>query len=762
MSVTFRIGYVERLRAILTLGVLALTIGSVGNAQAQADSPSDPPSPTKPASALTPDNTVEQLFTDFLYYARLGRFTAADASARALLTHPDLNPVELVEIADRDRKSVETLLILIRSSSISESATRVMEVLQRGEYMRRQDQERITKHIEDLGGTPQQEAFAIRGLIDGGEYAVPPLVAALHDPGKKVLWPRIINALPRLQKDAVGPMVQALSTKDNAIRQNLIHALGEIGYSQAIPYLRRVEGDASSTPETKAAADTAVERIESLTGRSFPGASDALFFQFAERYYNEDDAVRADPRLDNANVWYWDAGARALKPVAVPRKIFGPVMSMRCAEETLQLKNDHADAIALWLAADIRREARLGMNVESGDPNEKGESDATRPAVFPRALYFTQSAGPRYAHLVLARAVKDNDASVALGAIEALRVTAGEATLIGPEDVKQPLTQSLRFPDTVVRVRAALALGAALPKSSFADSQLVMPVLSTALSLTGRDQYLIVDRDGDNANRIAGALRAGGGEAIADTDFFRALDRVRGEFQRLSGVFVSTDIAEPNVTEALARMRGEFRFAKAPVVVLTKPAQDVFAEELAHRDEYVERVDAAVDEAALRAALDRVRTRTGQTPLTPDTASSIALQTAETLRRIAVDGRTVYNVSEAAPALIGALSASDERLQTAAASVLALIPAPAAQRAVAHVALDANNTLSLRVAAFGSLAESARNNGNMLEESQINALVKIAREESDLVIRTSSSQALGAVNLATNKASEIIRGYYGG
>jgi hypothetical protein len=94
--------------------------------------------------------------------------------------------------------------------------------------------------------------------------------------------------------------------------------------------------------------------------------------------------------------------------------------------------------------------------------------------------------------------------------------------------------------------------------------------------------------------------------------------------------------------------------------------------------------------------------------------------------------------------------------------VLALIPAPAAQRAVAHVALDGNNTLSLRVAAFGSLAESARNNGNMLEEPQIDTLVKIAREENDLVIRTSSSQALGAVNLATNKASEIIRGYYGG
>ncbi len=759
---TIRTCVVARFRAYLLLGTLSLTVSSVGSAQAQADSPSDTSSPTKSPGTLVPDVTVEQLFTDFLYYARLGRFNAADGSAKALLSHPDLNPVELVEIADRDRKSIETILILIRSSTIAESATRVMEVLQRGEYLRRQDPERIQKHIDDLGGTPQQEFFAIRGLIDAGEYAVPPLVAVLHDSSRKSLWPRVINALPRLQKGAVGPMVQALSTENNAIRQNLIHALGEIGYPQSIPYLRKVEGDATSTPETKAAAAAAVNRIESLSGRSFPGNTDALFFQLAERYYNEDEAVRADPRLENANVWYWNTTAQALKAVPVPRRIFGPIMAMRCSEEALLLTSNHSESIALWLAANIRREARLGMNVESTDPDEKGEADPTRPAAFPRALYFTQSAGPRYAHLVLARAVQDEDASVALGAIEALRITAGEATLIGGEDEKQPLTQSLRFPDTVVRIRAALALGAALPRSPFADSQLVMPVLASALSLTGEDQFLVVDRDGDNANRIAGGLRTSGAEVIVETDFFKGLDRVRTEFQRLSGVFVSTNIDEPNVTEALQKMRGEFRFAKAPVVLLAKPAQDVFAQEMASRDEYVERVDAAADEPAIRSALDRVRTRTGQVPLNAELASSIALQTAETLRRITLDGRTVFNVSDAAPAIIGALSAPDEQLQTAAASVLALISAPAAQRSVAHIAFDSNRPLALRVAAFAALAESARNYGNMLEESQVDNLVNIAREDGDLVIRTASSQALGAVNLATNKASEIIRSYYGG
>lgn len=686
MSGTFRTMF--RLRVGLTYGALALTVSSVGSARAQADSTTNTPSPTPAGSPAAPDLTVEQAFTDFLHYARLGRFTAADALAKTLLNHPDLNPAELVEIADRDRKTIDTLLILIRSSTISESASAVMRVLQQGEYLRRQDPARIERHIQNLGGTPQQEMFAIRGLIDAGEYAVPPLIAALHNPARKDLWPRIIHALPQLQKDAVGPMVQALLTKDNAIRQNLIFALGEIGYPQAIPYLRKAESDSTSTPEVKSAAEAAVRRIESRSGRSFPGTSDELFFQLADRYLNEDEAVRADPRLDSANVWYWDAAARSVKPIIVPRKIFGPVMAMRCAEESLVSRNDHTDAIALWLASNVRREARLGLNVESGDPKEEGEADATRPANFPRALYFSQAAGPRYAHLVLGRAVKDNDAAMALGAIEALRITAGEASLIGSEDVRQPLTQSLRFPDNVVRIRAALALGAALPKSAFSDSQLVIPVLGGALALSGQEQFLVVDRDLDNANRVAGMLRNAGAEVVVDSDFFKALDRVRTEFQQLSGVYVATDLAEPNVTEALGRMRNEFRFAKSPVVLLVKPSQDVFAEEFSRRDEYVDRVDAAADESSVRAALDRVRGRTGQTPLSPDLTASIALQSAETLRRIAIDGRSVFNVADAAPALLGALAAPDEKLRTTAASVLALIPAPAAQRGIAHVALD--------------------------------------------------------------------------
>lgn len=109
-----------------------------------------------------------------------------------------------------------------------------------------------------------------------------------------------------------------------------------------------------------------------------------------------------------------------------------------------------------------------------------------------------------------------------------------------------------------------------------------------------------------------------------------------------------------------------------------------------------------------------------------------------------------------------ALSAPDEGLQTAAASVLALVRTPSAQGAIAQMALDAANTDSLRLAAYDSLSESAKNNGNLLGDDQLTELVRIARDEADLTIRTAASQTLGALNLHTSKASDIIRSYHGG
>ena len=90
------------------------------------------------AVAVPSGATIESLYKDFLHYARMGRFQLADAYAKSLLSHPELDPVKVLAVADQDRKSLATLQIIIKNSSIRDSAAQVLKLLDQGENRRAQ------------------------------------------------------------------------------------------------------------------------------------------------------------------------------------------------------------------------------------------------------------------------------------------------------------------------------------------------------------------------------------------------------------------------------------------------------------------------------------------------------------------------------------------------------------------------------------------------------------------------------------------------
>ena len=706
--------------------------------------------------------SVRSLFEDFLHYARLGRFEMADTRAALLLEHPDLDPVELVAIADRDKRSLDTLMVILHKAPTSDNAARVLELLRQGELELRRDPERIKRNIARLGGPPQMEHNGTEHLIASGEYAVPWMLSTLLDASQGKLHPRVLVALPKMGRAALNPLVAALEMEDQAVRGQVCRVLGRLGYAQAVPYLEKVLLDPASSEATLAAAEEAIRTIRSGHGRAGAGSAAEDFFLLGQQYYDELGSVAADPREPTANVWDWSPNTKFVEAVPVPQRIFGQVMAMRCCQESLRIDPDGEQAIALWLAANIRREARLVLDVESAEPAEPDEPDATRPEGFPRSLYFTRAAGPRYAHLVLARAIKDRDTQVALGAIAALREVAGAVSLVGSEDHKQPLVQALEFPDRVVRVRAALALGNGLPRSGFIGAAQVVPVLARALTETGADRFVVVDPDAENRNRLSGELRQGATQVVAEDDFFKALDRARRELDDVSAFVLATDIAGPSVIPAVEALQREFVYARTPVILVVKPGGEQKADQLAAAYDIVGRIEATVGGSELLERLGRLRDASGEVKSDRSLASAMALETASTLLRIALDGRTVFDFTVAEPALISALASGDEELRSRCLSVLALIGTANAQRAVAEVALTDTNSESLRLEAFDALTSSAKTYGSLLDDERVTRVLTMARDEPDMIMRAAASQALGALDLTDNKASDIIRSYYRG
>jgi len=735
------------------LSSTALVLAFAGTALAQEAQE------TQRAKAAPPAE-LAQAFNDFLHYARLGKFTEAKAFAQKVVEYPNLDPVDLLHVADQDKQSIATLITMIRHTSLREPAQQVLDLIREGEFKERQDTSRIHTNLEKLGGTPQMEFNAIQRLKESGEYAVPELVSALQNSAYENLWPRIIRALPQLGKPAVSPLVEALQVDNADIRRNLVWALGEIGYPQAIPYLLRIIADPGQSDRVREAAQEAVQAIWRTSDRRIEETATDAFVRLSAQYYYEHGSVAADPRLTAANVWYWESSALIAKQV--PTEVYGTVMAMRCCEHALALTPDRHDAISLWLAADFRREARLGMDVESIETDAGADADTTRPADFPRSIYFARAAGPEYCHHVLGRAVQDVDKPVALGAIAALDVIAGAASLVGGEAYKQPLVQALRFPDAEVRIKAAIALTRALPKSPFTGSDQVGHVLAEALRQQGREEYVVVDADEANLNRLAGEFRAAGAQVVSETNFLSAMERARRELGEVTGFVLATDIASPPIATALGQLRDEFRFARTPVVVTVKPQEEYRAEQALRDAAAARSADAVLGAEDLRGVLQDIGATEGAQPLAPELAIELALRAAEALRLVALDGRTVIDYTPALDALIAALAVDVQDLRIAAANVLALVRTEPGQQAVARLALDENNTPELRIAAFNALAESAKRFGNLLSPDLVTRVVAAAKDTADLTMRTAASQALGALNLKVGEASEIIRSHHAG
>ena len=568
--------------------------------------------------------TVTEHWNDFLHYTVIGRFDLAKGHAQALLaSNPD--PEELLRLSQENQQGYQ---ILVRAketapdAELAELCGKVIDVIERGRFIRRSSPAIIAEEVRRLSGTERGWFIAVRRLRDAGEYAIPFMLDALADPTRENEWPDIVRALPQIGRDAIRPLAAALQTDNSRVKSEIITALGKIGYPQGQPYLKYViENDDSEN--LRGDARTALSQIDP-DALQVPAAE--LFYQLGEKYYYHAESLAPAEDVNFANVWFWDQDSGKLTREEVDKSYFNELMAMRCCEWALRADAGYGRAIGLWIAAFFKAES---AGVEKM-PDYFGERHAD-------ALVYATTAGVEYLHQALARAVKDRNAYVALGVIEALGTTAGEKSLLYKLGPSQPLLQSLSFPDRMVRYSAAIAIGMAGPTEPFAESPLVTTNLAEAL---GQGP----DPEG-----------AGGNDWNAEI------------------------------------------------------------------------------------------------------ADSYALRAAETMLKLASTRNKVINLSPAQNALVAGTKDQRSEIQVLSGRTLAYLDSPGAQRAIAAMALDTNNSAEVRNEAFESLATSAKLNANMLPEETIDAIYAlISSDETDPAIRSAAAAAYGALNLPSRKAKDLI------
>ncbi|HOW72386.1 MAG TPA: HEAT repeat domain-containing protein [Phycisphaerae bacterium] len=754
--------------------------------KANETAPAEQPEAAASAEKAAPpagEQTYEQHLSQYLHFALIGQFDIAASYGEAFLKSPEIEPLTpeaartIIAFTDQNKNAIDTLLMIIKNTSIAESGRKVLDVIRQAHRSQRRDPARINENLKLLAGTPNQQETAIERLLDSGEYAVPWLLTALVDPAQKDLRPYIERALPRLGKRTLNPLLASLDIDHPVMQRVVVETLGKVGYPQSLPYLKRIATDAKANEAVRKAAVEAIDRLTIDDKDQLKGSVADLFQALAEQYYAELDSLLPDLEApkpgtvpssvelarEPVNVWVVDGDM--VTPIEVQANLFALIMSMRCCEASLKLRKDCPEVVALWLAANFRREARMGLDVQTEEVVES--VDQTRPKDYPRSVYFARMAGPKYCRLVLQRAVKDRDRDVALGAIAALNVTAGPNVMVdSAPETGVTLAAGLNFPDLLVRIRAASALARVRPQKPFPGVDQVVAILASALHLTGHKYYLVVDPDAASLKAVADGLAGNDVTVLKGDRLGPLLAKAHQELTYLDGVFLASDVKSPAVTDAIRLLAADDRFALVPIVMYAKESDILVLDQVAAVDRRVGRVLMVAEKGVpapgfakqLMAKRDQIAPLYSFKELNAEESTALALSAAAALRDMTINRSSVFDPSAAQQDLIDTLKHPSEPLRIAAAGVLGKLDGKQAQQAVAGVALASDQTPALRSAAFAALADSIRQFGSYLDADMLQRLVQVAFGEPNLELRTAASQAPGALNLKPDQVAELLVG----
>lgn len=689
------------------------------------------------ASGAKPREVV--LIEDFIHYVLVARPELAHSSAQALI-ESEITDADLYRLIDEAGVWTRLDDALVRAARIAELETvagRLQMRINTGRIDMARDPEEISRHIQNLVGTPRGRRMAEEALRTAGEFAVPQLLDVLTGASTTELKVRATEVLVSIGRQAVTPLTVALPHVDPVAQERLCDILAQIRYFHAIPALRTLMNNPRAIQAARNAASRAHERLGALAD----GGPADVWLTLGDLYWQERSSLIAWPGEATSNIWFYRAGT-GLYAIPVPTEIFSEVMVMRCAEEALRHDNNSLSALSLWIAGNFRRSDQLGEGV---DPTYGPDR---RPP-----LYYAVAAGPAACQMVLDRANRDLDGRLARHAIRALDGTAGGASLWLGSSQPSPLIDALGFPERRVRYDAALALGRALPMEVFAGSDQVVPILAGAIR-TGDERFAaVIAENEENQRTLASSLREMGFTVLPPRSDFGAM---RSDLASAPGVDLFLLQTTPaRAREIVSTIQTDHRIAASPIALIT-PSENLAS--LRNEFEGNQRVGVirlGLSPDQMTTAMNALIARTTGELITTQEADAYAAESLRVLRDIAVRNSPAFDIRFAEAALVEAISMYTGELRLTAAQTLAWVNTSRAQGALLSAAL-AEKEETVQVALLDFVSQSAKRFGSYASTAQITSLVNMVKTARGPVA-TAAAQAHGALNLpASNMVPMIV------
>ncbi|TVQ60342.1 MAG: hypothetical protein EA378_12070 [Phycisphaerales bacterium] len=679
-----------------------------------------------------------ELIRDIIHFTKINRAEAADVLMRELLSR-EISPEDFTRLIEDTGELVrfeEALALAVRTPELERSAARLARMYERGKLDRARDPEQIAENIAMLTGGARGRLLARQRLLEAGEYAMPQLLAALLQRANPSLQAEVQRLLIDKGQQAVTPLATALASLDPVRQELVLTVLGQIGSETVAPYIHDLLAT-TTNQEVASAGRRAITRL----GTNDPARDVAdWYLALANDYYNERRQLTSFPGEEQQLLWGYDGGL-GLVMTPIRTEVYHEAMAMRLSERSLTLRGENAEALALWVASNYRRELQ----------QPQGYTNPVYPASRRSAEYFAVASGTDVTQRVLARALDDRDTPLARRALAAIERTAGSAALRQGPRGRQPLLEALGYPNRRVQIESALALGSSQPRETFAGAERVIPTLADAVRDAETRYAVVLSSDQELYQGYRQIVERLGYQVLP---FSPRLEALAEPLANVSGLdLVVTTLGEDSTEAAIEEVRSSARFSATPVLALMPTRDYTRLQRRYERQQGVMLRPIAIDEQLFaNAATELVRVASGG-PISAEEAQSYAERSLRVLRDLAIGSSPVLDVRDATQPLIAALGTRTGPIRQSVADVLALVDEQRAQSALMVAALEASG--AERVMLLNRTTESVKRFGSMLSQRQITRLVEIARTGSPGEA-TAAAALMGALDLPNNNILPLI------
>jgi hypothetical protein len=656
----------------------------------------------------------------FIHYTIVGRGDLAAASANALLASgiTDEELAELVDEAGLAARIDQALLSGRRLEGVETVAGELTVKIERGRFNLATDGDRIKDSMGMLTGNVRGRMLGRDRLAAAGPYAVRPLLEVLVSGEDPILVSEVEALLvQRIRDAAVLPLCEALPSLAPQAQERVLFVLGAIGAPSgrtAMPFIAELVA-ASPSDVTSAKGREAIDRL----GGTAEDPS-AQFTALADRFFRLDESLVALPpqrslaAADSLDVWSY-GNFSGLEPTPVAKSLWFDVMAMRMAERALELDAGNRQALALFIASDLRRGLTLA-SLGATDPIYGGQRYSPE--------FFATAAGPSIAQDVLGLALSVKDTPLVRRAISVLAATAGSESMIRAGEAR-PMVEALGYPGRRVRIEAALAIASAMPRTAFPGDHAVVPILASAVR-SDAAFAIVIASDLEERRQVSGALANAGYTVLPGGPTF-----AEAEVSILGNAGVDLIVVRGNaeaIAAAHASTRGAALTNAVPFVAIASAFDAGEAGTVLRDDAAAMAMTSSGDEDAMIASVRSFLEQTLGSAMDVNEAREYAILSLEALKAIALSDGSVLSIADAEAPLSEALATERGALRVMIAEVLAMIGSDAAQQALIDAAISAGD--GDQVDLLDQAAASARRFGNRSHPSQASALIGLIRSSS--------------------------------